>query len=70
MALGKARTALAAERGARLDQRIVDAWALHRDAEPDISTERLMEMVRGDTGADPDRQIQALRRAGLLKRKE
>ena len=34
-----------------LDQRIVDSWRRHQAAESDISTERLMEMVRGDTVA-------------------
>ena len=70
MALTKARSALAATRRAELDQRIVDAWTLHRDAEPDISTERLFAMVETDTGAGTDRQVQALVRAGVLKAKE
>lgn len=70
MAGTKARVALAAERRARLDQRIVDAWALHQEAEPDISTERLFAMIETDTGADTDRQVQALVRAGVLKEKE
>lgn len=70
MARGKARVALAAERGVRLDQRIVDAWNLHQEVEPDISTERLFAMVETDTGADTDRQVQALVRAGVLKEKE
>jgi hypothetical protein len=43
--------------------RIVASWRRHEAAEPDISTERLMERVRGDTGADIDRQIEALERA-------
>jgi hypothetical protein len=70
MVRGKARVALAAERAARLDQRIIDAWNLHQEVEPDISTERLFAMVETDTGAETDRQIQALRRAGVLKEKE
>jgi hypothetical protein len=52
-----------------VDRLIVDSWNRHEAAEPDISTERLMDMVRGDTGADVDRQIEALQRAGVLKRK-
>jgi hypothetical protein len=70
MARGKARVALAAERRAQLDRRIVDAWNLHQEVEPDISTERLFAMVESDTSADTDRQIQALQRAGVLKAKE
>lgn len=70
MARAKARVALAAERRARLDQCIVDAWTLHHGLEPELSTGRLMEMVRGDTGADADRQVEALVRAGILKRKD
>ena len=42
---------------ADLDAAIVDSWRCHEAAEPDISTERLMEMVRGDIGADVDRQM-------------
>ena len=30
--------------------------------------ERLMAMVRDDTGAEPDRQVEALQRAGMLRR--
>ena len=70
MVRGKARVALAAERSAQLDRRIVDAWTLHHGIEPEFSTGRLMEMVRGDTGADADRQVEALVRAGILKRKD
>jgi hypothetical protein len=51
--------------GRRFDKRIVASWRRHEAAEPGISTERLMEMVRGDTGADVDRQIEALRRADV-----
>lgn len=50
-----------------LDQAIVNAWQMHEDLSPDISTEALMELVRDDTGADPSRQIDALRWAGLMK---
>lgn len=51
-----------------LDQRILESWHRHEAAEPDISTERLMAMVRDDTGAEPDRQVEALQRAGMLRR--
>jgi hypothetical protein len=47
-----------------LDQRILESWHRHEAAEPDISTERLMAMVRDGTGAEPDRQVEALQRAG------
>jgi hypothetical protein len=60
----KALAAVAAER----DRRILAAWKLHEAAEPAISTERLMAMVQGDTGAEPDRQVEALRRAGMFQR--
>jgi hypothetical protein len=62
----------AANRGADLflDERIVAAWNLHQEVEPDISTERLFAMVETDTGADTDRQVQALHRAGVLKERE
>jgi hypothetical protein len=60
----KALAAVAAER----DQRILAAWKRHEAAEPDISTERLMAMVQSDTGAEPDRQVEALRRAGMSQR--
>lgn len=52
---------------ALVDQRIVAAWTAIEDAEPDISTERLMAMVENDTGEDCSRQIEALERAGLLE---
>ena len=54
-------------RRASVDQRIVAAWTAIEDAEPDISTERLMAMVEDDTGEDSARQIEALERAGLLE---
>jgi len=56
--------------GQELDAAIVASWNEHEAAEPGISTERLMEMVRGDTGADIDRQIEALQRTGMLKRRQ
>ena len=59
----KALVAMARER----DQRIVDSWLAHAAVEPGISTERLFELVKGDTGAEPGRQIPALQRAGILK---
>ena len=46
----------------------LESWRRYEAAEPDISTERLMAMVRGDTGAEPDRQVEALQRAGMLRR--
>jgi hypothetical protein len=52
---------------AELDAQIVTAWQRHEEAEPDISTERLMAMVENDTGADITRQIEALKRAGLMR---
>ena len=57
-------------RGTRhnLDQRILESGHRHEAAEPDISTERLMAMVRDDTDAEPDRQVEALQRAGMLRR--
>lgn len=51
---------------AELDRRIIESWSIHEDADPEISTERLMAMVQDDTGADATRQLAALRRAGLL----
>lgn len=51
---------------AEWDKQIVAAWEAIEDAEPDISTERLMAMVENDTGADCSRQTEALERAGLL----
>jgi hypothetical protein len=48
----------------------VDSWKLHEEAEADISTERLMAMVQGDTGAEVDEQIEALQCAGLLTEKK
>lgn len=52
---------------AEWDQQIIAAWNAIEDAEPDISTERLMAMVENDTGADCSRQTSALARAELLK---
>jgi hypothetical protein len=48
------------------DQLIISIWEMIEDAEPDISTERLMAMVENDTGADYHRIIEALERAGIL----
>src|SRR6185369_12094303 len=45
------------------DQLIISIWEMIEDAEPDISTERLMAMVENDTGADYHRIIEALERA-------
>jgi hypothetical protein len=44
-----------------LDAAVVASWRRHEEAEPDLSTERLMAMVEANTGADVDRQIEALR---------
>lgn len=49
------------------DKQIINAWNAIEDAEPDISTERLMAMVENNTGADCSRQTEALERAGLLR---
>ena len=35
----------------QLDRHIIESWRRHEQAEPHISTERLMDMVRVDTGA-------------------
>jgi hypothetical protein len=35
-----------------LDAAIIASWRRHKEGEPDISTERLMDMVRDDTGAE------------------
>jgi hypothetical protein len=43
------------QRRATLDTAIVDAWNCHERTEPDISAERLFEMVRPDT-VDVDRR--------------
>ena len=55
---------------AEIDQQIIASWEAHEDAEPDISTERLMAMVENDTGADCSRQIEAMERAGLLSEEQ
>lgn len=55
---------------AEQDRAIIAAWNAHEEADPDISTERLMAMVEDDTGADCSRQIEALDRAGLLKTRQ
>jgi len=52
---------------AKLDKLIIAAWEVIEDAEPDISTERLMAMVEDDTGADIFRIVDALERAGRLR---
>jgi hypothetical protein len=46
---GQQRSALNKDQsgGTPLDAAIVASWRRHEQAEPDISTERLMEMVRG-----------------------
>jgi len=51
-----------------MDELIVESWLTHEAAEPDISTERLMDMVRHDTGCDVDRQVAALERVGVIRR--
>ena len=47
----------------QLDRHIIESWRRHESAEPHISTERLMDMVRVDTGADIDCQVELLQRA-------
>jgi hypothetical protein len=54
--------------GYQLDRHIVESWRRHEiGGAPHISTERLIDMVRVDTGADVDGQIELLQRAGMLK---
>lgn len=47
------------------DNRILGAWHAHDNA--DISTERLLQMVSDDTGAEAEEIVAAIERAGLLK---
>jgi hypothetical protein len=49
----------------QLDRHIIESWRRHEHAERHISTERLMDMVRVDTGADVDCQIELLQQAGM-----
>jgi hypothetical protein len=51
----------------QFDRHIIESWRRHEQAEPHISTQRLMDMVRVDTGVDVDCQIESLQRAGMLK---
>jgi hypothetical protein len=51
----------------QFDRQIIESWPRHEQAEPHISTQRLMDMVRVDTGVDVDCQIESLQRAGMLK---
>jgi hypothetical protein len=50
-----------------LDAAIVASWRRARRGRARHFDERLMEMVRGDTGADVDRQIESLQGAGILQ---
>lgn len=47
------------------EDRILGAWYAH-DGD-DISTERLLQMVSDDTGAEADEIATVIERAGLLK---
>jgi len=50
----------------QLHRRIIDGGL--QEAKPDISIERLMETVRGDIGADVNRQIESLHRRHIETR--
>ena len=45
-------------------RKIVAVWEAFEDAEPDISTERLLQMVTDATGADVDEICVAMVAAG------
>jgi hypothetical protein len=52
---------------------LIDAsssWRHRGEGEPDISTQRVMKIVRGYTGAYVYRQIETLQRAGMLRLEE
>lgn len=55
------------ERQNQRDEKIVAAWQRHEDAEPDISTERLIAMVGDDANAEVDEIMAALERAGMVR---
>jgi hypothetical protein len=52
-----------------LDAAIVASWRPREVAESDISTERLTEIVRGDTGAESTGRLKRCKRAGTLREK-
>jgi hypothetical protein len=66
-AVGPFKTGIEAGTAARDIMVVVNAWNLHKQVEPDISTERLFAMIETDTGVGVDRQIEALQRAGILE---
>jgi hypothetical protein len=49
--------------GIRLDRPLPKGWRWHEQAEPEISTELLIGMVRGDTGIGVHRQLKPLQYA-------
>jgi hypothetical protein len=52
----------------QVDRHVIESCCRHEQAEPHVSTQPLMDMVRVGTGVDY--QIESLQRAGTLKLKQ